>query len=86
MRKIISSALVALLALALVQNSASAMGSGNKYQDAQTGLSYQIFQPGSTGDLTLRSFNLQSCGAGHEQWLAAIYGETRSVQFLETDA
>ncbi len=86
MRKIISAGLIALLSLTLLQNSASAMGSGNKYSDAQTGLSYQIFQPGSTGDLTLRSFNLQSCGAGHEQWLAAIYGETRSVQFLETDA
>jgi hypothetical protein len=67
---------------------AQAMGSGNQYQDAQTGLSYQIWQPGkgSTKDLTLRSFKLLSCGAKNEQWLAAIYGETRSIQFLETDA
>ena len=86
MRKIISSAVVALLARVLIQNPASAMGSGNKYSDAQTGVSYQILQPGSTGDLTLRMFNMQSCGAGKEQWLAAIYGETRSIQFLETDA
>lgn len=63
-----------------------AMGSGNKYQDAQTGVSYRIFQPASTGDLILRSFTMQSCGAKNEKWLAAIYGEARSVQFLETDS
>ena len=75
-----------LITISLLQSPAFAMGSGNKYQDAQTGVSYQIFQPSSTGDLLLRSFNMQSCGAKNEQWLAAIYGEDRSVQFLETDA
>ena len=72
----------------LTPHSALAMGSGNQYQDAQTGLSYQIWQPGvgSTKDLTLTSFKLLSCGAKKAQWLAAIYGETRSIQFLETDA
>ena len=75
-----------LITISFLQSPAFAMGSGNKYQDAQTGVSYQIYQPGSTGDLTLRSFNMQSCGAKNEQWLAAIYGEARSVQFLETDA
>lgn len=67
---------------------ALAMGSGNPYQDAQTGLSYQIWQPGpgSTKDLTLASFKLLSCGAKNEEWLSAKYGEDRSVQFLETDA
>jgi hypothetical protein len=79
----------ALIALSLLSTTtAEAMGSGNPYQDAQTGLSYQIWQPGagSTKDLTRTSFKLLSCGAKNEQWLAAIYGETRSVQFLETDA
>ncbi len=90
MRKIMLGALIPALALAaiLTPSHAMAMGSGNKYQDAQTGLSYLIWQPGtgSTKDLTLKSFNLLSCGAKNEQWLAAIYGETRSIQFLETDA
>ncbi len=88
MRKFVVTALLSLLVLADVVDPAIAMGSGNPYQDAQTGLSYQIWQPGSgsTKDLTLRSFKLLSCGAKQEQWLAAIYGETRSVQFLETDA
>jgi len=80
-----------LLALSLVISFLSssptfAMGSGNKYQDAQTGVSYQILQPTYVGDLLIRSFSMQSCGAGKEQWLAAIYGEDRSIQVLETDA
>jgi len=90
MRKNLLSVLLPLIAIAtlIAPAPAQAMGSGNQYQDAQTGLSYQIWQPGkgSTKDLTLRSFKLLSCGAKNEQWLAAIYGETRSIQFLETDA
>jgi hypothetical protein len=83
MKKIL--VLVLVLIMSTTQG-AFAMGSGNKYQDAQTGVSYRIYQPASTGDLILRSFSMQSCGAKNEQWLAAIYGEDRSVQFLETDA
>lgn len=58
----------------------------SKYQKAQKSVKYQILQPSSTGDLLLRSFEMQSCGATSPKWLAAIYGETRSVQFLETDS
>ena len=83
MKKIL---VLALVLIASTSQGAFAMGSGNKYQDAQTGVSYRIFQPASTGDLILRSFTMQSCGPKNEQWLAAIYGEDRSVQFLETDA
>jgi len=76
-----------LLVLAFLSpNPALAMGSGNKYQDAQTGVSYQILQPTYVGDLLPRSINMQSCGSKSEQWLAAIYGEDRSIQILETDA
>jgi hypothetical protein len=81
MRKNLLSVLLPLIAIAtlIAPSPAQAMGSGNQYQDAQTGLSYQIWQPGkgSTKDLTLRSFKLLSCGAKNEQWLAAIYGEDR---------
>ena len=86
MRKIVIGALLSLLMLDTSLSPTYAMGSGNKYVDAQTGLSYQIWQPGSTGDLILNSFKLLSCGAKKEKWLAATYGEQRSVQFLETDA
>ena len=75
-----------LVLVFLSPTTAIAMGSGNKYQDAQTGVSYQILQPTYVGDLLIRSFNMQSCGAKNEQWLAAIYGEDRSIQILETDA
>ena len=74
-----------LLTSLLLQDPTSAMGSGNKYVDAQTGLSYQVFQPTYTQDLILRSFRLMSCGPTGEQWLTAIYGEQRYVQFLEND-
>jgi hypothetical protein len=83
LKKALATLLIAILAIPATSH---AMGSGNKYSDAQTGVSYQIYQPASTGDLLLRSFSMQSCGAKNEQWLAAIYGEARSVQFLETDA
>jgi hypothetical protein len=80
--------LVALFSLFVLLSAtpALAMGSGNKYQDAQTGVSYQILQPTYVGDLLIRSFKMQSCGPKNEQWLAAIYGEDRSIQILETDA
>ncbi len=83
MRKLLA---VTLAILAFIQSPSFAMGSGNKYQTAQSGVHYQIFQPSSTGDLILRSFTMQSCGPKNERWLAAIYGEDRSVQFLETDS
>ena len=80
------SLIVAMAFMAVLQSSAYAVGSNEKFQAAQAGVHYQIFQPGFTGDLILRSFNMQSCGPKNERWLAAIYGEERSVQFLETDA
>jgi len=78
--------LVPILLLALIQTPAMAMGSGDKYVDAQTGLSYQIYRPTFTADLLIRSFKLLSCGPKQEKWLAAIYGEDREIQILETDA
>jgi hypothetical protein len=78
--------LILVSSMGVSSQNAFAMGSGNKYVDAQTGLSYQILQPTFTQDLTVRSFKLLTCGPKNEQWLAAIYGEQRSVQFLETDA
>ena len=70
----------------LTSTSAFAASPASQYQAAQKSVKYQILQPASTGDLLLRSFQMQSCGATSPKWLAAIYGETRSVQFLETDS
>jgi len=86
-RKWISAVLsVLVFALLMSTEQANATQSSNRYKDAQVKLSYQILQPGSTGDLLLRSFELLTCGTNKEPWLAAIYGEERSVQFLETDS
>lgn len=70
MRSMSNISAVAVLAFALLvpTSTAEAMGSGNPYLDAQTGLSYQILQPRTTGDLLLRSFKLLSCGKNQEQW------------------
>ncbi len=83
MRKIIA---IASLASLLSATTTFAATPASQYQAAQKSVKYQILQPGSTGNLILRSFSMQSCGATSPKWLAAIYGETRSVQFLETDS
>ena len=77
---------VLFITLIVTQSTALAAAPASKYQAAQKSVNYQILQPGSTGDLLMRSFQMQSCGATSPKWLAAIYGETRSVQFLETDS
>jgi hypothetical protein len=82
MRRIITSSLILLLCF---QTSAFA-AAPNKYVSAQKSLSYQVLQPRFVGDLLMRSFELQSCGASNPKSLVAIYGEDRSIQFLETDA
>jgi hypothetical protein len=83
MRKLL---VIVTVALVFTQSTSLAVTPLNKYQIAQKTVGYQILQPGSTGDLLMRSFAMQSCGAKSPKWLAAIYGEDRSVQFLETDS
>ena len=53
---------------------ASAMGSGNPYEDAQVGLNYVVYQPNYTAALTLKSFQLAPCGVGHDESVYASYG------------
>lgn len=82
------SVFIAFLSLLVGASDAAAMGSGNPYMDAQTGLSYQIWQPlpNSLKGVKLSTFKLLDCGANQEQWLAAAYGRKISIQLLETDA
>jgi hypothetical protein len=64
-----------LLAITVITiPSASAMGSGDKYQDAQTGLTYKVYKPSDTAGLKATSFKLLDCGSGMEQWIAVKYG------------
>ncbi len=86
MRRFLITVLIASQAL-LLAPSALAMGSGDKFLDAQVGLTYQIWKPTTTNKISIGSFRLLSCGAGNEQWLAAIYGKNKpQIQILENMA
>ena len=67
--------------LVISTSSAHAMGSGDKFQDAQTGLSYIVYKPSDTAGLKLTSIKLLDCGAGLEKWVAVKYGSGK--KFIE---
>lgn len=78
---------IALTALLLAPLSAVAMGSGDKYSDAQTGLTYTVYKPSYTIGLTATKFQLLPCGVGAEQWIYVKYGGTkRFLEIMETKA
>ena len=84
MRKLFASALIAAL---LFPASAFAMGSGDKYSDAQTGLTYTVYKPSNTLSLPGKLFQLIDCQPGEEQWLYAKYGgSSRYIEIMETMA
>jgi hypothetical protein len=72
---------IVLCAVFLAQGAAVAMGSGDKYSDAQTGLTYTVYKPSYTLGLSGSAFQLIDCGADAEQWIYAKYGGT--VRYLE---
>ena len=51
-----------------------AMGSGNKFVDAQTGLTYTVHKPSNTLSMPGKLFQLLDCQPDEEQWLYAKYG------------
>jgi len=66
---------------------AVAMGSGDKYSDAQTGLTYTVYKPSNTLGLTGSDFQLISCGENAEQWIYSKYGGTkRYIEIMQTMA
>ena len=78
---------IILCALFLAPISTVAMGSGDKYADAQTGLTYTVYKPSNTLGLSTNKFQLITCGVGAEQWLYAKYGgTTRYLEIMETMA
>ncbi|TRZ71426.1 MAG: hypothetical protein D4Q78_06540 [Streptomycetaceae bacterium] len=84
MRKAIAAALCALFLSPLT---AIAMGSGDKFSDAQTGLTYTVYKPSNTLGLGLNKFQMISCGMGSEQWIYAKYGGTkRYLEIMQTMA
>ena len=78
---------IILCALALAPSAAVAMGSGDKFSDAQTGLTYTVYKPASTLGLGVSNFQLIPCQPGKESWLYAKYGGTkRYFEIMETMA
>jgi hypothetical protein len=57
---------------------ASAMGSGNPYEDLQVGVTYTVYQPQYTGGLRLAHTGSQAgCPEGTEQNMVAVYGSAK---------
>jgi hypothetical protein len=84
MRKLLVSALITAL---LLPTATFAMGSGDKFSDAQTGLTYTVYKPSNTLSMPGKLFQLIDCLPDEEQWLYAKYGGTvRYVEIMQTMA
>ena len=78
---------IILGALLLAPSTAFAMGSGDKFSDAQTGLTYTVYKPANTLGLGVSDFQLIPCQPGKEPWVYAKYGGTkRYFEVMETMA
>ena len=66
MRKTILALLILVTSLPI---GAFAMGSGDPYLDAQTGLTYSLYKPVNTLGLSQTEFKLLPCGGGGEEWV-----------------
>lgn len=54
-----------------------AMGSGNPYEDIQVGVSYTVYQPGTTRGIPQREVTTLDCAAGTEASASATYSANR---------
>ena len=72
---------IILAAAVLLPTAASAMGSGDKFSDAQTGLTYSVYKPSYALGMASVSFSLNSCQPGKEEWIYLKYGGSK--RFLE---
>ena len=57
---------------------ASAATNPAKYEKAQVGLTYTVYAPTTTIDLTSSSFQLIDCGGGNDEQLVASFGSQMS--------
>lgn len=65
---------------------ASAMGSGNPYEDLQVGVTYTVYQPARTAGLTLAHQQVAAeCMPGEEQNVGAAYGTYRGTYLVLTE-
>jgi hypothetical protein len=72
----IKQTLTAALAITLLlPNNSFAMGSGNRFEDAQVGLDYVVFSPKQTLNLQQASFTMQNCHNNHDEALLVQFGK-----------
>jgi len=78
---------ISILLALLVMAPASAMGSGDKFSDSQTGLTYSVYKPSNALGLKATKFSLLTCQPGEEEWIFVQYGGTmRYLQIMQTMA
>ena len=83
---ILAAAAAALTVLTAGASPASAMGSGNPYQDLQVGVTYTVNQPSFVAGLGLQHFGGDNmCPPPTEQSLTAVYGKHSGRQFTLTE-
>jgi len=71
--RLVASLVALFLTISIVP--AQAMGTGNPYQDAQSGLNYVVYQPSYTSGLVLKSDTLvPSCHKGATDAFVITYG------------
>ena len=74
-----------VLSLALSSCTANAMGSGNKYVDAQAGLTYSLYKPVNTLGIAQNKFQLLVCGGGGEEWVYVSFSKgTKKIEIMQT--
>ena len=84
MKKLIA---LALAFIVMAPTAAIAMGSGDKFSDAQTGLTYSVYKPSNTLGLKATQFSLLTCQPGEEEWIYVKYGgTTRYIEIMQTMA
>ena len=76
---------IILCAIFIVPVMAAAMGSVDKYSDAQTALAFTVYKPNNTLGLSASKFLLISCGVGGEKGVYAKYGgSNRYLEITQT--
>ena len=88
MKKVIALSFTTLFFISSIANS-QAMGSGDKYSDLQTGVSYGIFKPTSTLGLSELNFEVRPCRLfpkKEEYLLVGFGGMDRGISIVQTSA
>ena len=71
--------------LTFLPSSSFAMGSGDPYLDAQTGLTYALYKPVNTLNFPQTKFQLLPCGGGGEEWVYTRFGKSKKkIEIMQT--